>query len=133
MKTRYVVGALVAVACLAVSVWLVQSTSIEYTTVAKAAEMKKRVTIKGHWNKDVDCSYDAAANVFQFVLIDDEGQHVTVKYGGSKPNNFELAESVVVKGKMESGVFMASDILTKCPSKYEGTNSMKPSALLLSQ
>jgi cytochrome c-type biogenesis protein CcmE len=61
-------------------------------------------------------------------MTDDEAREVPVEYQGSKPNNFELAESIVVKGKMENGIFVASDILTKCPSKYEGTNSMKPTA-----
>jgi cytochrome c-type biogenesis protein CcmE len=30
-----------------------------------------------------------------------------------------MAESVVVKGRYENGVFTSSEILTKCPSKYE--------------
>lgn len=128
MKPRYVIGAVVAVLCVAGSLWLVQSSTIEYTTVAKAVELKKRVTIKGTWKKSAECSYDSEKNIFRFVMTDDESKDVRVEYEGSKPNNFELAESIVVKGKMENGVFVASDILTKCPSKYEGTNSMKPTA-----
>jgi len=39
---------------------------------------------------------------------------------GAEPNNFKMAESVVAKGKMKDGTFHASEVLTKCPSKYEG-------------
>jgi len=40
---------------------------------------------------------------------------------GGKPNNFEVADAIVVKGKVKDGTFMASEVLTKCPSKYEAT------------
>ena len=36
----------------------------------------------------------------------------------SKPQDFEKSEQIVVIGKMEAGNFVASDILMKCPSKY---------------
>jgi cytochrome c-type biogenesis protein CcmE len=39
---------------------------------------------------------------------------------GAEPNNFKMAESVVAKGKVTDGYFHATDILTKCPSKYDG-------------
>ncbi|MFN4768745.1 MAG: cytochrome c maturation protein CcmE [Candidatus Kapaibacterium sp.] len=128
MKPRYIIGGVIAVLCFAGSLWFVQSSTIEYTTISKAEELKKRVTVKGIWKKSADMSYDSKNNVFRFVMTDDEAREVPVEYQGSKPNNFELAESIVVKGKMENGIFVASDILTKCPSKYEGTNSMKPTA-----
>ncbi|MFM2134397.1 MAG: hypothetical protein RL156_1678 [Bacteroidota bacterium] len=128
MKPRYIIGGVIAVLCFAGSLWFVQSSTIEYTTITKAEELKKRVTVKGTWKKSADMSYDSKNNLFRFVMTDDEAREVPVEYQGSKPNNFELAESIVVKGKMENGIFVASDILTKCPSKYEGTNSMKPTA-----
>jgi cytochrome c-type biogenesis protein CcmE len=39
---------------------------------------------------------------------------------GAKPNNFELAVSVVATGTVRHGALEASNVLTKCPSKYEG-------------
>ena len=39
---------------------------------------------------------------------------------GAKPNNFEMAENVVAKGKVMDNYFHAKEVLTKCPSKYEG-------------
>ena len=52
-------------------------------------------------------------------MTDNSGQELKVVYKGAIPNNFESATSVVVTGKYHNGIFHASDILTKCPSKYE--------------
>jgi cytochrome c-type biogenesis protein CcmE len=53
-------------------------------------------------------------------MKDDKGKVIPVELIGAKPNNFEIAISVVAKGRVENGVFKASSVLTKCPSKYEG-------------
>ena len=37
----------------------------------------------------------------------------------AKPQDFELSEQIVLTGKMQGDVFMASDMLMKCPSKYK--------------
>ena len=65
-------------------------------------------------------NYNAAQNILTFALIDEKNNTEQVIYNGSKPNNFDIAPMVVVKGRYENGKFMASEILTKCPSKYEG-------------
>jgi cytochrome c-type biogenesis protein CcmE len=52
-------------------------------------------------------------------MKDFNGTELKVMYKGAIPNNFESSTSVVVTGKYTNGVFRASDILTKCPSKYE--------------
>ena len=47
-----------------------------------------------------------------------------VLYHGTKPQDFERSEQIVLVGKMkEEGDFQASSILMKCPSKY---NDGKP-------
>lgn len=45
-----------------------------------------------------------------------------VVYNGVKPDLLAQSESVMVEGRLlDSGVFQAGTILTKCPSKYEET------------
>ena len=56
-------------------------------------------------------------------MKDDSGKILQVVFKGAEPNNFELAESIVVKGIYRDDIFYASDILTKCPSKYEGDST----------
>ena len=61
-------------------------------------------------------------NTFSFFMKDEKGNEMKVIYEGAIPNNFETATSVVVTGSYQNGYFHAKDILTKCPSKYEGKN-----------
>ena len=53
-------------------------------------------------------------------MKDEIGEVIQVEYQGARPNNFDIAESIVVKGLFEDKQFIANEILTKCPSKYEG-------------
>ncbi|MDH4223841.1 MAG: cytochrome c maturation protein CcmE [candidate division Zixibacteria bacterium] len=41
---------------------------------------------------------------------------------GVKPANFEQATSIVVIGMYRDGIFIADQVLVKCPSKYQGGN-----------
>jgi len=65
-------------------------------------------------------AYDADGN-FTFDLQDSTGKMVKVVYAQPKPANFEQAVSIVAIGHYDSarGVFMADDLLVKCPSKYQ--------------
>ncbi|MGQ9549646.1 MAG: cytochrome c maturation protein CcmE domain-containing protein [Roseiflexus sp.] len=64
-------------------------------------------------------AYDAQGR-FTFVLEDKTGHRVTVVSREPKPTHFELATSIVVIGRYdnEQHVFLADQILVKCPSKY---------------
>jgi cytochrome c-type biogenesis protein CcmE len=126
MKTRYVIGALIIIAAVSGSVYLLSQSEIQYTTIAQARTLGRKVQIKGRWDTNAQTSYDQNRNLFRFTLIDDEGNRILVEYTGAKPNNFELAHSVVVRGRVEGERFHASEILTKCPSKYEGTSPLVP-------
>ena len=53
-------------------------------------------------------------------MKDESNVEMKVILDGAEPNNFKMAESVVAKGKIKDGSFHATEVLTKCPSKYEG-------------
>jgi len=42
-----------------------------------------------------------------------------VVFPGTKPQDFERSEQIVLTGKMKGNEFHASHILMKCPSKYK--------------
>jgi cytochrome c-type biogenesis protein CcmE len=63
--------------------------------------------------------FNPAANTFSFYMKDDQQRIAKVVFAGAKPNNFDIATSVVAKGRFKNGDFHASEVLTKCPSKYE--------------
>ena len=52
-------------------------------------------------------------------MKDDEGLEKKVILNQSKPQDFEMSESIVVTGKMKGDSFVADEILLKCPSKYK--------------
>ena len=93
--------------------------SVEYATISKAEASGKKVQVTGKWVKDMDTHYDTKSNTFTFYMKDEEERIARVVFTGAKPNNFDLATSVVAKGKYRDGSFHASAVLTKCPSKYD--------------
>lgn len=55
----------------------------------------------------------------RFRLRDVEGSTtVPVVYRGSVPDPFRLGRSVIVEGRLRGEVFVATRLITKCPSKY---------------
>jgi cytochrome c-type biogenesis protein CcmE len=54
-----------------------------------------------------------------FTLRDVQGTAtVPVVYRGSVPDLFRVGRDVSVEGKLQNGVFVADELVTKCPSKY---------------
>ncbi|GAB5466401.1 MAG: cytochrome c maturation protein CcmE [Candidatus Kapaibacteriales bacterium] len=97
------------------------TSKIEFKDFA-SADNGNTVKVMGTWNKDVPYEHDLESNTFTFELTDQTNVTRRVVHSGSKPNNFELADMIVVQGTMgDNGTFNAEHILTKCPSKYEGT------------
>jgi len=120
MKPRYIIGGAIALAFIGIAALSLDNSKIEYTNLVYAQNSGKRVQVKGSYIKEHGCQYDSQSNTFTFSMRDDNNSTIRVVHNGPKPNNFELAESIVVKGRVENGVMVADHILTKCPSKYEG-------------
>jgi len=71
--------------------------------------------------KEKGCRYDPDKNEFSFSMKDEKGTVMPVVLEDAKPNNFEIAVTVVATGRMNAGSFRASKVLTKCPSKYDAS------------
>lgn len=62
---------------------------------------------------------DVSHNKIAFVLTDGKNR-LPVSYNGVVPDTFDRAVEVVAEGKLNSdGSFTASNVLAKCPSKYD--------------
>ncbi|MBS1538778.1 MAG: cytochrome c maturation protein CcmE [Bacteroidetes bacterium] len=120
MKPRYIIGIIVIIAGLGFAAYSLNSSKIEYTNLSSAEATGRKVQVKGVWVKEKGADYNNTSNIFSFTMKDDSQKEVKVLFQGARPNNFEIAESIVVKGRFEGGEFHASEVLTKCPSKYEG-------------
>ena len=119
MKLKIILGGLVILAAVIFGALSFVESNVEYMDFSKAMSIKKKVQVKGTWIKDMESSFDAGKRQFTFYMKDENGLEQKVIFSGSRPNNFEIADAIVVKGKFENGTFHASEILTKCPSKYE--------------
>lgn len=126
MKSRYLIGGIIVVVFLGIGGYSFLNSSVEYATLSKAEESGKKVQVTGTWVKEKPSHYDAKSNTFTFHMKDENGKEARVVLNGAKPNNFDIATSVVAKGKFEGKDFVASDVLTKCPSKYEGEAGTHP-------
>lgn len=93
-----------------------------YMNFSEATSTGQTAHVVGTWVEERHFHYDRAQNVFSFYMQDEHGDVRQVKYLNPKPANFEDAEQVVVEGSMQNDVFVADEILVKCPSKY---NEMK--------
>lgn len=122
MKSKYIFGGIIIVVFLGLMGYLLTQTNISYENdFVQVMNSKKTIKATGAWVKEKSYTYDKENNILSFYMRDDSGTEMKVVYKGSMPNNFESATSMVVTGKYKNGVFQASDILTKCPSKYEET------------
>jgi cytochrome c-type biogenesis protein CcmE len=121
MKPKVLIaGVIVVVFIIFGSVSFLES-NVEYTDVSGAISSHKKVQLKGQWNKEKPSAFDAKTTQFSFYLVDEQGKECKVVLDGAAPNNFEMATSVVAKGRFnaDEGYFHATEVLTKCPSKYE--------------
>lgn len=124
MKQSYIF--LIAILAVAVGIiyWSVSNAGTA-SNFAQARKSGKNVQVAGQLNKDKDMIYNPTVNtdLFTFYMIDREGNEQLVNYLGSKPQDFEKSEELVIHGKMEGDVFVAHKILMKCPSKYNDAGS----------
>jgi cytochrome c-type biogenesis protein CcmE len=67
---------------------------------------------------------DGERLVTEFVLRNEAGTRtVPVRYAGVTPDLFRSGAQVVASGQLQAdGTFHANDLMTKCPSKYEGVD-----------
>jgi cytochrome c-type biogenesis protein CcmE len=121
MKKKYLIGSIIIIFFLIIAVFSIIRTDIEYSDFSKAKEKAgRKVQVKGQWTREKGSFYDSNKNEFSFFMKDERGNEKEVIFKGIKPNNFEIASHVIATGKYENEKFIASEILTKCPSKYEG-------------
>ena len=81
----------------------------------------KFVHVMAQLDKTQPVEYDAVKNpnYLRFTVVDSTGKQLKVVYHNAKPDNLEISDKLVLKGKYENDHFECRDIQTKCPSKYK--------------
>jgi cytochrome c-type biogenesis protein CcmE len=122
MKKNHIVLLVFIAGAIAVLISFLQTTAT-YDTVQTAKDKPgKFVHLMARWDKSQPMEYDALKdpNYLSFIATDTLGQSVKVIYRNPKPENFEISEKLVLKGKYTAdGYFECKSIQTKCPSKYK--------------
>jgi len=92
-----------------------------YYTFEMAQQATNPVKVNGTLDPEFEIKYDPAenANLFSFQMLDKDGASNQVIMTAAMPQDFERSEEVVVTGNFKDGTFVATEILTKCPSKYK--------------
>ncbi|MCX6163738.1 MAG: cytochrome c maturation protein CcmE [Ignavibacteriae bacterium] len=122
-KIKIIIGSVIIIVFIVAGFISFMGSKIEYVDFKEAQKRMRTVEVKGLWLKDKETKYEASTNMFTFYMKDDNNTEMKVMLNDAKPNNFETAGElmIVAKGKVKDNVFYADKVLTKCPSKYEGT------------
>lgn len=119
MKRSSIIG----IAIIAIAIGVIISTIADSSTYGSFTDAKSTQTelhVVGKLNKAKQTFYNPQqdANYFSFYMNDNDGIECKVVFNGTKPQDFERSEQIVLTGKMVNNEFHASQILMKCPSKY---------------
>lgn len=118
-KTHILLILLIAVAIGAIISTVGDSSSYEnFETAAANPEREYHVVGTLARVEEMEYNPEQDANLFKFYLQDNAGDVKQVVFYGTKPQDFERSEQVVIVGQMNGEQFNAQKILTKCPSKY---------------
>lgn len=131
MKKRLAaVSAVVVVVLVAVLVIVGGGTAAKTVTVAEAAEapeVGQKVQVSGNV---VAGSYATADDALTFSIYDPEGApgtQLAVRYNGAASSTFGADVVAICTGRIDDdGVLQCSELVTKCPSKYEGAGDEHP-------
>jgi cytochrome c-type biogenesis protein CcmE len=128
LQTRFVIaGALVLGAITFLMISSFQSNAMYYLTVPElktqaqtegTAFYNRIVRVSGPLHKE-SIDWNARTMTLKFH-IDESGDMFPIAYVGLVPDTLQNGETVVVEGTYtRDGIFNATNILVKCPSKYE--------------
>ena len=91
-----------------VSEFLSRSTELHDTTVRVAGKIAESPV---DWNaEDLELRFN----------VTEGGHTLPVIYEGAKPSGFKAGSNILIEGTFHpDGIFQASQLILKCPSKYE--------------
>lgn len=122
MKTKYYIGIAIIVVFVIFGSLSFRKTLTPYVSFAEARRAGTTVQVIGKIVYS-GVKYEIDTHQLQFPISDENQDKMMVVYSGAKPANFEQATQLVVIGRYQNGVFVADQLLVKCPSKYQGTQN----------
>jgi len=119
-KKSYIIGGVIIALAMVMAMYSFKSTMTTYVSVSEARVSPRPVQVAGIVALGSK-KYDLQNNRLIFTLREDSGDEIPVEYHGHKPANFDDVTKIVATGKYntERRVFVARELLVKCPTKYE--------------
>jgi len=123
VKAKYIVGLVIIAAFVVWGLTSFMSTTVRYVSIADVSHSRGAVQVMGKIDF-AGLKYDTQNSRLVFEIIDPTdnsgNKRLKIIYSGVVPGNFDQATSVVAKGRYQDSVFVADQLLVKCPSKYQG-------------
>jgi cytochrome c-type biogenesis protein CcmE len=120
LKPAAWVGLIIILAALVFGATAFVSNLTPYLTFEEARQAKGTVQVMGALDKQ---SVNQDATALTFTIISKSGERMPVSFTAAKPPNFMEAIEVTAIGKWDGQMFHAKNLLVKCPSKYQGTET----------
>ena len=128
MKKRMIaVPGVIVIVLILVLAFVGGNTAATTMSIAEAAENPQagqKVQVSGNVVQD---SFSTSNDVLTFKIYDPEGDPATqleVRYDGAASSTFGNDVTAICTGKInDAGVLECSELVTKCPSKYENADS----------
>lgn len=128
MKKRMIaVSGVIVIVLILVLAFVGGNTAATTISIAEAAENPQagqKVQVSGNVVQD---SFSTSNDVLTFKIYDPEGDPATqleVRYDGAASSTFGNDVTAICTGKInDAGVLECSELVTKCPSKYENADS----------
>ena len=136
MKKRMIaVSGVIVIVLILVLAFVGGNTAATTMSIAEAAENPQagqKVQVSGNVVQD---SFSTSNDVLTFKIYDPEGDPATqleVRYDGAASSTFGNDVTAICTGKInDAGVLECSELVTKCPSKYESaTDALSVTSLL---
>ncbi len=117
-KLWYLIGGALVIAFLAYGATSFKNNLTPYVSFDEAMKTASRVQVAGALVEN-SSDYIDEDQELHFVIYNEVGLEMAVRYSGVKPANFEEATQIVAVGSWRGDVFDAEQLLVKCPSKYQ--------------
>lgn len=106
--------------------------AVTISDVADGSLKGQKIQVSGNVVKN---SFSTEGDTLTFSIYDPDGdaaQELVVRYSGAASSTFGNEVTAICTGKIgEDGVLVASEMVTKCPSKYESADTALGVAQLL--
>ena len=123
-QTKLLLGAFVILAAIGAYVFTSTNATQQYfltlSELKTKGELASRETVRVGGNLEANSTHINSKDVTAQFTITDGSSVLPVVYKGVLPDTFEKSTQVIAEGKVGTdGIFHASLVLAKCPSKYD--------------